>query len=190
MKTLLKIFIYSFIVLAIIGFTRDRVDTTSTSTSTKSTVKHYKKAPAWGNKWKIHQETSALDDSNNVTVYLNAQHSIRARSYKNSTPTLTISCRENKTRVYIDWGAYITTRDTKVTTRLDKKKAKKRTWSMSTNNEATFYKGKNISFTKELMNHDTLLANVTPYGENTVSATFDIRKLDEAIKPLRKSCGW
>jgi len=40
------------------------------------------------------------------------------------------------------------------------------------------------------MKHDNFLTQITPYGENPVMATFDIQGLKEAIKPLRKACGW
>ena len=74
--------------------------------------------------------------------------------------------------------------------RLDKQKSKTRSWSISTDNKAVFVRGSDISFAKELMKHDKLLTQVTPYGESPVMATFDIRGLTEAIKPLRKTCNW
>ena len=85
---------------------------------------------------------------------------------------------------------YLGLDETRMLTRLDKQKSKTKLWSISTDNKAVFVRGSDIGFTKELMKHDKLLTQITPYGESPVMATFDIRGLTEAIKPLRKTCHW
>ena len=41
-----------------------------------------------------------------------------------------------------------------------------------------------------MMLSDKLLAQVTPYNENPVTAIFNTRGMIEAIKPLRQTCHW
>lgn len=44
------------------------------------------------------------------------------------------------------------------------------------------------SFVSDMLRHDQLIARVTPYSGNKVTATFDVRGLEEAIKPLYGGC--
>ncbi len=75
-------------------------------------------------------------------------------------------------------------------TRLDKESAVTKAWSISTDNKAVFVSGSNIAFAKQFMEHQSLLAQITPYGESPVMANFDLVGLTDAIKPLRDACKW
>lgn len=141
-------------------------------------------------KWVVSKETSAVDDSTNVTLYLEAKEMIRGKyTHEKIRPVIVLRCSENTTNAYINWDTYLGIDNIKVLTRIDKKKAIKRNWSISTGNKATFAP-KNIAFIKSLFGHSKFLAELTPYGDNPKMATFDIAGLKEAIKPLRKECGW
>lgn len=74
--------------------------------------------------------------------------------------------------------------------RIDKQKAIKREWSISTNTKAVFYDGNVIDFIRKLQNGNQLFAQITPYGESPVSTTFNLNGLSEVIKPLQESCNW
>lgn len=145
-------------------------------------------APGVG-KWRVSTETSPIDDSKNVYLSLDAENSIPSM-LGTVQPTLYLRCKENKTELYISWGVYLGLETTTVLTRLDSEKAKTAIWHLSTDNEATFYPGSPISFIRTLMRHDTLLAQVTPYGESPVMVTFDLRGLEDAVKPLQEACNW
>jgi len=140
-------------------------------------------------KWILNKKKSPIDDSLNVTLFVEANEPITDKYHKEQTPTLILRCSENTTNALINWGVFLGSDYTDVLIRLDKSKAKTSFWSISTNHEAIFAI-KNISFIKKLMKHDKLLTQITPYGENPVMSTFDIQGLKEAIKPLRKACGW
>jgi type VI secretion system protein VasI len=71
-------------------------------------------------------------------------------------------------------------------TRFDGEKATTEAWSISTDNKAVFVRGSDITFAKKMMNHKTLLTQITPYGESPVMATFPVAGLSGAIKPLRE----
>lgn len=140
-------------------------------------------------KWVIDESTSPIDDSKKVTLLLDAESSIR-NMFTTSTPTLILRCSENKTEAYINWGVFIGSLNTEVLTRFDKEKAKIQNWSASTDNKATFVPGNNVTFIKNLINHQTLFTQVVPFNENPVTTSFDLTGLNEAIKPLRDACHW
>ncbi|CAA6811184.1 MAG: Type VI secretion system protein VasI [uncultured Sulfurovum sp.] len=140
-------------------------------------------------KWVTTIETSAIDDSQKVTLLLEAETPIQG-NYNSSTPALILRCSENRTEAYISWGVYLGIGTTKVLTRLDKSKARTKTWGMSTDNKATFVPGSNTTFIKSLMGHEKLLIQTTPYGANSVMTTFQLNGLNDAVKPLRKACHW
>jgi type VI secretion system protein VasI len=140
-------------------------------------------------KWRVREDKSAIDDSVNVYLSISANESIKS-GYNTARPSLYLRCAENKTNIFLTWDLYLGLDETRMLIRFDKQKAKTSTWSISTDNKAVFVQGSDIKFAKEMMKHDKLLTQVTPYGESPVMATFDIRGLSEAIIPLRKTCHW
>ena len=140
-------------------------------------------------KWILDKEISQIDDSVNVTLYLQSEDSIQTQFKQTVKPSLILRCSENKTNTYINWDIFLGIDSTQILLRLDKNKATNERWSISTNNKAVFA-NKDIPFIKNLMKHNKLLAQITPYGESPVMTTFDIRGLKDMIKPLRKACGW
>lgn len=130
-----------------------------------------------------------MDDSINVHLSVSAALSLDS-GFGRVTPMLFVRCAGNKTSVFLNWDLFLGSGETKMTTRFDKQKAKTKSWYISNDGEAAFFKGNDITFIKEMMKHDKLLSKITPYGENPVMAEFTIRGLSEAIKPLRKACHW
>ncbi|WP_353223469.1 type VI secretion system-associated protein TagO [Salinisphaera sp. C84B14] len=139
--------------------------------------------------WRVHTETSPIDDSTNVYLTVAATEAVPGR-FGQTRPTLWVRCLRNTTEVIVSWQLYLGLDETQMLTRLDKEKAETRTWSISTNNQSVFYRGNDIQFTKKLFQHKKLLVQITPYGENPVMTTFNIGGLEESIKPLRKACHW
>ena len=132
-------------------------------------------APSSGDtgKWQVSAETSPIDDSKNVYAMLQAQETISSMLGR-ARPTLILRCKEKKTEVFINWGVYLGLEETSVLTRLDDAKATSSTWGISTDNKATFYRGGHIAFIKQLLGHQRLLVQVTPYGEKPAMVTFPI----------------
>lgn len=140
--------------------------------------------------WKVDIKTSPIDDSKNVVISVNGNDSFRSSFGNVINPTLYIACRENKTELFIDWDVYLGLSETSMIHRIDKQKAIKREWSISTNTKAVFYDGNVIDFIRKLQNGNQLFAQITPYGESPVSTTFNLNGLSEVIKPLQESCNW
>ena len=97
-------------------------------------------------------------------------------------------CKSNKTELYINWDSYLG-RDAYVLTRVGSEKASKQEWGISTDSKATF-RNKPIAFIKKMMTSNKLVAQVTPYNENPITAIFDTSGLENAVKPLRETCNW
>ena len=141
-------------------------------------------------KWQTSVETSPVDDSKNVILVLPGNESFRSNFGEQTTPSLYVACREKKTEVFMDWDVYLGLNETTMLYRIDKQKAVNRTWTISTDTKAVFYRGKPIDFIKKLMGGGKLYAQITPYNESPVSTTFDLAGLSHAIKPLQEACGW
>lgn len=140
-------------------------------------------------KWIVKTDKSPINDTINVYLSLSSEQSVSS-GYNTVTPMLLIRCAEGKTNAYITWDLYLGLESTKMLTRLDKAPAVTKTWSISTDNKAVFVSGNDMAFVKQLMLHQTLLTQITPYSQSPVMATFDIGGLSEAIKPLRDACKW
>jgi len=140
-------------------------------------------------KWVVSESKSPIDDSITVTMMLDASDTIINPYGQFTRPTLILRCSENKTNAFISWDMFLGTNNIRVLNRIDKQKAKTRSWYISTDNKAIFAP-KNIAFIKSLFGHEKLLQQLTPYGESPKTTSFEIGGLKEAIKPLRKACGW
>jgi len=138
-------------------------------------------------KWTISEDKNPIDDSKTVSLYLIAD---QGKSKGGENIALVIRCKSNLTELLINWNDYLGLGSTSVITRIGNNPAQNISWNLSTNNMATFFAGSPIAFIKVLMNSDKLVAQVTPYNENSVTAIFDIRGLSEAIRPLQTTCGW
>lgn len=141
-------------------------------------------------KWQVSTVESDIDDSTNVFAMLTADLPISSNFGRTSTPVLFITCREKKTELFINWDVYLGLGETPMLHRLDKQKAVTKVWDISGNTKAVFYRGRTIDFIKSLEKSGKMLAQITPYNENSATTTFDLKGLSEAIKPLQKSCGW
>lgn len=141
-------------------------------------------------RWRVSSNVSMIDDSTNVYVSLPADDTISGQFGAETRPSLWIRCKENQTEVFVNWDVYLGIDSTRVLERLDDERARTRTWSISTDHKATFYQGSRIDFARNLMAHNKLLLQLTPYGESPVTAIFSLPGLENALVQLRESCGW
>jgi len=139
--------------------------------------------------WIVQSDRSPIDDSVNVFLALRSKEAIKS-GYNTVRPTLILRCSENRTEVYVTWDLYLGLDSTRILERFDSQKARTRSWGVSTDRKASFFRGGHVGFAKKMMEHEKLLLQVTPYGESPVMATFALGGLGEAIKPLREACHW
>ena len=140
-------------------------------------------------KWLVSESKSLIDDSLTVTLMLSSAETITTSYRRQIYPTMILRCSENKTNAFVNWNMFLGSDSKRVLVRIDKKKAKTQRWYVSTDSKAIFAP-KDISFIKSLFGHEKILMQLTPYNESPRMATFEIGGLKEAIKPLRKACGW
>lgn len=137
-------------------------------------------------KWNVEIETNPIDDSRTVTLLLKADS---GQSTWGKPIYLVVRCMRNKTEMFISWQDYLTDEAT-VLTRIGSKDAQTSDWNVSTDQEATFYPGNTTTFLKNMMAADKLVAQVTPYNESPTTAIFETGGMENAIQPLRETCGW
>jgi len=156
------------------------------------TVRTSPLSPRSRGKWQVSITTNPLDDSQTVTLFLDANE---ATSTWRDPVYLVLRCRGNKTEAYIRWHDYLGS-EARVTWRIGSGEAQTALWPVSTNSESTFYPSNwftpdaVVAFIKELLTVDQFVAQVTPYGESPITAVFDLTGLTNVIDPLREACGW
>lgn len=144
--------------------------------------------PVPASNWLVSETKNPIDDSPTIVLSLDA--SSPAASRVGGSPTLILRCRSSRTELYVTWHEYLGLEETRVTVRVGRAPARSSSWSISTDNRASFYPGSPISFIKEIMGVDTLVVMTTPYGESPVTAIFPVSGLSETITPLREACKW
>jgi len=136
-------------------------------------------------KWNVTVDTNPIDDSKTVTLVLDSDS---GKNRWGKSVYLVARCKSNSTNLYIGWNEYLG-REAVVLTRVGDNKASTSRWSMSTDSKATFHK-KPISFLKEMLKSNKLVAQITPYNESPITAIFNTSGLENAITPLRETCSW
>jgi type VI secretion system protein VasI len=136
-------------------------------------------------KWDVNVEKNPIDDSTTVYLILEAEG---ATSRLGNPVALVARCKSNKTVLYINWNDYLGSEVT-VVTRVGSSKAVTQSWGISTDKKSSFHPNP-IAFLKKMLTTNKLVAQVTPYNESPVTAIFDTTGLENAIKPLRKTCSW
>jgi type VI secretion system protein VasI len=152
-------------------------------------------APSPKSDWNVRLDTSDMTDQTNVYLTVTSKEPVQC-TWQTEYVRLILRCMENTTAVVLATPCHVTSSnyDTygDVTYRVDSRKAKTRGFEESTNNRSlglwNFRKSR--PFIEELYNGETLLMRFTPFSENAKEVAFDISGLEDAIKPLRESCGW
>jgi type VI secretion system protein VasI len=142
--------------------------------------------PDVNDNWRVQQQKNPIDDSTTVSL---VNVATEGESSFGRPIGLVIRCMSGATTLYINWNDYLGS-EASVLTRIGTSEATRQRWPLSTDNEATFYPRDAVGFVKELMTADRLVAQVTPYNENPVTAVWNVAGLASAVEPLRKACNW
>jgi hypothetical protein len=105
---------------------------------------------------------------------------------------LAIRCNDGKTELILTWGEISYFLDEPlVVTRIGDQPAEERHWNPSTSNtNATFYPGDDVAFIKSLFGESKFVARTTPLSQGSITASFDIRGIENAVVNVREACGW
>ena len=138
-------------------------------------------------KWKVTEETDPLTDVKSVFLSLAAD---------TGSASMMIRCRNIETELFINWGQTLKKlvlgySETPMLMRIGKEKADKTIWSVSVDGKATFASDA-VPLIKKLITDDTTFSGQvnTSYEPYPVTATFDIKGLGSAIKPVAEACHW
>lgn len=137
--------------------------------------------------WSTRTSIDPMTDTSIHTAILLAES---GKSKYGKSIVLAVRCANNMTELWVSWDSYLGNRDTKVTHRVGKDKPKTAPWSLSTNNQSTFYPGSPVNLLKSIAQSTSFVANVTPYNASPITAVFDTTGADTALADIRKDCGW
>ena len=146
--------------------------------------------PGTGN-WQVTTDTSTIDDSQTVTLALDADSEIQGWLDK-FLPTLIIRCKEHKIDVYIFTGTpTLVESETDISTvrvRFDKEDAQTLKMDNSTNGKSLFFQDPQAILYSGILTHKTMIFEFTPFNASPDNTSFDLHGINEAITPLKKSC--
>jgi type VI secretion system protein VasI len=143
--------------------------------------------------WNTRTKTNPLTDLTDVYLSVRANETIQC-GYKEERPMLFLRCMDNTTAVLFVTDCFMADIQGygKVRYRVDKNTEKTRNFEESTDNMSLGLWSYNRArpFIDHLRGGEKLIMQYTPYNDSPKMTTFDIAGLDEALKPLRKECGW
>lgn len=145
--------------------------------------------PSVNGQWTVTELDAPGDRSRQVRLTLSAAVATELNQSAGDA-TLILTCKAAKSRVSMDWGLYLGLGSIRMKTYFDGQSNRSRIWTIAEDNQTIELSGSDISFIKQMIKHNSLITEVTPFGERPITAEFDIRGLANAIKPLRKACNW
>ncbi len=135
--------------------------------------------------WKTKISINPFDDSNTV---LSSLESAQKAGINKSPISFVIMCKSGITSAYIDWHSYLGNKAI-VTTRIGTSPMSETRWNVSNDGTASFSREpKNLI--RSMIAADSMVAKITPYNANSVTATFKTAGLNEAVKPVLENCNW
>ena len=137
-------------------------------------------------KWRVSKETNPLDGSITLIFQLISDE---GESVYGNPIILVIRYKSKKDEFFIGWGDYLGS-EAYVTYRIGEEDAIRTSWGLSTDKKSTFFHGDVIKVIRKLFEVNRLVAQVTPYNENPITAIFDVRGLKKAIEPYNDILHW
>lgn len=134
-------------------------------------------------KWSVKVDTNPLDDSKTATLIL---ASSSGTSRMGLPIGLVVRCKSNEIEMYLNWNEYLGNKAS-VTSRFGDKPASTAYWEMSSDSQGTFSPAPAVHI-REMLGVDRLVAQITPYNENPITAVFNLSGMRDSIKPLRDAC--
>jgi type VI secretion system protein VasI len=143
-------------------------------------------------KWVITTDTSPIDDSQTVVLKLPAEERIQGW-LDTFLPVLFIRCKEHEVDIYIYTGTASAVENdidhSTIRLRFDSDPALTVKMNHSTDDEALFFQQEYLqSVVDAILTHEIMLFEFTPFNASPDNTTFDLRGVNEAVKPLQKAC--
>jgi hypothetical protein len=149
--------------------------------------------PAMG-AWEAHDSTNPVDDSKTLVATLKASE---GTSSSGEPVTLIIRCQSKSMELFVNWKDYLGSDSHEayddwkhILVRVGQDEAVVQRWPLSTDSKASFAPGEPLALIKKILKAQRLVVQTTPFSENPVTAVFQLKGMDVAMKPLAASCGW
>lgn len=137
-------------------------------------------------KWYTQIKNNPIDDT---AIVIARAVSDSGRSTYGKKIIIIARCKSHKTTIYIDWSSYLGGDKSKITTGIDNKPAQTESWSVSTDNQATFAPNP-IMLLRQLAKGNRYVARLIPYRSNPIVAVFNLTGSAAAIGKVAEECGW
>ncbi len=103
--------------------------------------------------------------------------------------TLIIRCVNNQTDAFFT-TPYVSSDGQTIKYKVDSNPTKSM-WVNAASDGGALFISRPIDFIKKnMIGNRALIFSFTPYGKTATEIDFDIKAMDEAIKPLRQQCKW
>lgn len=145
------------------------------------------RAVAAPGKWWTQTNTDPLNDK---AVHIASLSAESGRGRFGDAIGMVIRCKDNKTEMYINWESFLGMDGARITHRVGKEQAISSNWSVSTDHKASFFPGSPVPTLKRMLTETSFVANVTPYSESPITATFDLTGIEGALAEIRSGCNW
>jgi type VI secretion system protein VasI len=127
-----------------------------------------------------------IDDTEKVRLVLQSNE---GRSRFGKPIHLEIRCVSGQPDLVIHWHDYLGLERPKVITRIGTERAVTAAWLSANTNDGTFLpKPMLMPFLRQMVRAETMVAQTVPYSSPTITASFNITGLSEAIRPLAEVC--
>ena len=103
-------------------------------------------------------------------------------------PILAITCEAGRVSVSLNWQLTLGRDSIRMRTYFDNMPHRSAVWSIADDFKTVTPRRGDTRLVKQMIQHSSLAAEITPFGGRPANAEFDITGLDEAIKPIREAC--
>ena len=140
--------------------------------------------------WKVRTEVSPLDDIKTVYLDLKAADSGGVRGTSAYASQMSLMCTGSKIEAYVfvrsppqvDRSGFATVR-----VRFDALEPQALRMEKSLKEDALFF-GEPASIVKQMQGRERMLFGYSPRGSDEVVTTFELRGMDEAVRPFVEGC--
>lgn len=131
--------------------------------------------------WKIESTMNPLDDTVTAVAYLASTNLVGEQP-----AAMVIRCKSKKLDMFVSWNHEMS-KKVKVISRLGDDKPEVLRWFISEDYRSTF-KSKPEYILKKMQKVDSVVLQTGVYKKPTVTATFDVRGMSNALKEINKAC--
>lgn len=137
--------------------------------------------------WEYWEDVDLLTDEIRAGIFV---LSVSGESRFGEPFSLGVSCDQSGFfQTGIIWEDFIELDSTNVTYRIDSQDAQTSKWTLGSDGDYSYLWGPlGKQFVNSLLDGEQLVARVSPYSGTSLTATFDIIGLDEALVPIFEIC--